>query len=916
MVCKAVDELPCPERAGIVRCPCVKGLIAQSVIFTRGIGAGLASDQLYDSTPRCFGRFDVFGMARISCPKTGSAESFHGRLCANMGRMSAICISHSQENITAALAVARWLKARGWSDCCRHIADARGRAAAIGAMADSELFIFIIAPAWLGSSDCLDEYTATKKRGKPLMGVIVEPVDLADLPEGMVAEGQICDLTPDDDSIPFAVEAMPGLPKSAVNFSRAGLIALPRGIHVTQAAANLKYHGFMSYSHSADAKLAPILQRAIQAINSTWFGLRSTWLFRDDTGFGPTDDLWGKLQEALDQSRFFILLASPAAEKSDWVKREVRYWLALERGLPIIILTEGTISWDAAGSDFDWASSTALPRLLSRKYASEPKSVDLRAVKAQNVSIRHPQIVLAAAGTYATLYGKELDQVAGEEITKRRKNIAIASAIVVTMLLTMLLVLYQFVQVRYAAIKSVRQEALQLASTPGRELLALDAGLRSIDAGVPPEWLPDELHEGLFAAVHATRKSLPIKAHELVITHLEFSPDGEMLVSTSFDGGARVWDAGNGRMIWEPVPADGQTIVWTARFSPHGKWLTVSDAGGHLALFDTATRQRKLLLDEEFPFLSISSLDFSVDGQRMATGGADGWLRLWSMPSGKLISRRRAYPSMLSLVKFSPDSQMIATASFDPTHEDEPSSGLRKDANKVKLWNGMTAAFEKELVHVSQVRALDFRIDRATLYLATVSDDRIVRLWNVEKGSHSESGRCSSIYMVKYVWPQRDAAGTRSRSDIVVGSTSGELYYGMEYYKSLGGHRGEIHDIAVGLDGESVLTASKDKSVGFWYINPAASYAKNFYIGHDAPVRRLAWHPGGRRFASADENGEIRIWSPGMNAPATVAEAIVDACTLLPAGRLSAAAAKFCPPNSGATTSGISRQGLFSGLGN
>jgi len=58
------------------------------------------------------------------------------------------------------------------------------------------------------------------------------------------------------------------------------------------------------------------------------------------------------------------LPASPDAAKSPWVKSEVEEWLHLNNESLdkfLIILTDGEISWNDSGNDFDWQVTTALP---------------------------------------------------------------------------------------------------------------------------------------------------------------------------------------------------------------------------------------------------------------------------------------------------------------------------------------------------------------------------------------------------------------------------------------------------------------------------------------------------------------------------------------------------------------------------
>src|SRR5262245_60500985 len=113
-----------------------------------------------------------------------------------------------------------------------------------------------------------------------------------------------------------------------------------------------KYDAFISYSHAADGRLGPQLQRELHRIARPWYGLRSMRVFLDQTDLSASPHLWPTITKALDESRNFVLLASPAAARSKWVRAEVERWLERNgtRGL-LLALTEGEIVW--ADLDFD-----------------------------------------------------------------------------------------------------------------------------------------------------------------------------------------------------------------------------------------------------------------------------------------------------------------------------------------------------------------------------------------------------------------------------------------------------------------------------------------------------------------------------------------------------------------------------------
>src|SRR3712207_5686061 len=81
----------------------------------------------------------------------------------------------------------------------------------------------------------------------------------------------------------------------------------------------MSFNGFISYSHAADGRLAPAVQRGLHHLARPWHRRRALWIFRDQTGLSVTPALWTSIQQALDSSEYFVLMASPEAAASPWV---------------------------------------------------------------------------------------------------------------------------------------------------------------------------------------------------------------------------------------------------------------------------------------------------------------------------------------------------------------------------------------------------------------------------------------------------------------------------------------------------------------------------------------------------------------------------------------------------------------------
>src|SRR4051812_30447831 len=166
------------------------------------------------------------------------------------------------------------------------------------------------------------------------------------------------------------------------------------------------YAAFISYSHAVDGKLAPALQSGLHGFARPWFRLRALRVFQDDASLSANPGLWSSIEQALQRSEFFILLASPQAADSPWVEREAAYWLQHKSPATfLIVLTDGTLAWDDEAGDFDWSRTTALPPSLRGVFAEDPRHVDLRWARVENdVSLHNPHFRAAVADIAAPLH--------------------------------------------------------------------------------------------------------------------------------------------------------------------------------------------------------------------------------------------------------------------------------------------------------------------------------------------------------------------------------------------------------------------------------------------------------------------------------------------------------------------------------
>jgi tetratricopeptide (TPR) repeat protein len=186
------------------------------------------------------------------------------------------------------------------------------------------------------------------------------------------------------------------------------------------------YDAFISYSHAKDKPIAAALQSAIQKLGKPWYRRRALRVFRDDTSLSATPHLWPTIQQALSESRYLIVLASPEAATSPLVGKEIAYWLeAKSVDTLLIAVTDGAITWENAAKDFTWFEGTPLPPVLKGRFDAEPKWVDLTAYR-EGADKRDAKFTELAADFAATIRGMPKEDLLSQEVKQQRRALGLA----------------------------------------------------------------------------------------------------------------------------------------------------------------------------------------------------------------------------------------------------------------------------------------------------------------------------------------------------------------------------------------------------------------------------------------------------------------------------------------------------------
>jgi WD40 repeat protein len=152
--------------------------------------------------------------------------------------------------------------------------------------------------------------------------------------------------------------------------------------------------------------------------------------------------------------------------------------------------------------------------------------------------------------------------------------------------------------------------------------------------------------------------------HELDVNEVSFSPDGEYLVTASWDGTAKIIDR-SGRVI--RVLREPGFALHFARFSPDGRLVATGSSSGDY------TRFRVTIWDWERDVVVRTISDegswvaFDPSGPRIATVGPSGLVEIGDVQTGSRVVVLHGPSGGVTGIAFGPDGSRVAVPHTDGT---------------------------------------------------------------------------------------------------------------------------------------------------------------------------------------------------------------------------------------------------------
>lgn len=283
-----------------------------------------------------------------------------------------------------------------------------------------------------------------------------------------------------------------------------------------------------------------------------------------------------------------------------------------------------------------------------------------------------------------------------------------------------------------------------------------------------------------------------LRGHTNSVLSIAFAK--HIVVSVSYDGTMRRWNAATGRRVGKCFCRTRRYSCLSLALSPDAKTRAVGSTDNFVRFYrDTSVQVLRGHKD------SVLSITFSPNGKALASASDDGEVRLWCVETRECTRAWNAHNSSVRSVAFSPDGKTLASASRDRT---------------VRLWNVETGECRRIFrEHSLTVNCAVFSPDGASI--ASCSGDASILLWNVKTGVVDRRLRGHENIIFNVVFSRNGTLLASASIDQTVRLWT--VQFG-ECVRVFRGHTDWIYRVAFSPNNKVLASCSEDKTVRLWSL--------------------------------------------------------------------------------------------------
>jgi len=383
-------------------------------------------------------------------------------------------------------------------------------------------------------------------------------------------------------------------------------------------------------------------------------------------------------------------------------------------------------------------------------------------------------------------------------------------------------------------------------------------GLRVASAGYDKRvlvWKPDDVEPFNYEVLtndkvqNPTPKYEKLEGHTAGVHSVQFSHDGQYVLSGGNDNTVRIWNATTYKLE-KTLRGHGGRVL-SCRFSPDDKKVLSGSYDQMAKIWNFARYEEvrvfggSILQGHEDAILGAAFARQATD-HRVVSASRDRTARTWDVNSGEFIEFKEGHAFLASAGVFFPDGKRVLTSAIDGT---------------TRIWDVRTGTQLLSLDETGGYAAVALAHDAKWIVtggdkeeIAAGGDRYAAKLFSVEIGKDAAAGNDDQSERVlrKLAHDRFEVTAVAISPDdrlVFTGDAAGtcRLWNAEtgEKLRELNGHTDAITDACFLPNGQRVLTSSTDTTVAQWDVKTGKE-RQDLVLRHPNDVVSLAVSPDGR----------------------------------------------------------------------
>jgi len=377
----------------------------------------------------------------------------------------------------------------------------------------------------------------------------------------------------------------------------------------------------------------------------------------------------------------------------------------------------------------------------------------------------------------------------------------------------------------------------EIATGRGIKILEAREVIGTLRTDPGGEWVILGRRDGYIDLVNTTKvdEVRTLWGHRGTVNQLYLSRRRNRLVSLGGDGRVQMMDVklGQERLKWQASQAPVSVVLPMSK-----RRLMTIDRQRKVALWNLTTGERE---PDAFE-VDIEWLSAAIDSKRktLALGTTDGRIFVYDAQSFELRGVIDAHDGRVQALGISPNGKFLASGGKD---------------GFLKLWSVQSLNFKTDSEFEHGVTALDWGPKGKTLAVAVRREVRILNASSLEL-KRTLGGHQHLVSSVRF--SPRAKSDTLVSGGFDLSARAWNIKRGKELWL-FGGNGGGIQSVDFSPDGEWVTTAGDDGEVKTYSLVSGQPQLR--FIGHKGRVLDVSLGPDGKSIISCGEDGTVRVWS-------------------------------------------------------